>query len=126
MVVGDLSSNQGAGKVESYGDRLEQVVTAILARAEGVAPAEANAVETELDYLRSVWGKEAAHKASLQFEDQRNSQNALLIRYTRALEHEDFDFSLEAAPWATPESMRDVDAVTPLRQVPPRKDSTNV
>lgn len=126
MVVGDLSSNQGAGKVESYGDHLEQVVTAILARAEGVAPAEADAVETELDYLRSVWGKEASHKASLQFEDQRNSQNALLIRYTRALEHEDFDFSLEAAPWATPESMRDVDAVTPLRQVPPRRDSTNV
>jgi hypothetical protein len=127
MIVGGMAANQSASTLAGHEERIEEVLNAIVARASKVAPQDADAVEKELENLRGVWAQEAGDKASLRFEDQQNSANALLIRYTKALENEDFDFSLDKAPWPTPESMRDVDAVTPLRQVPPRRtEKSNV
>ncbi|PJI54960.1 hypothetical protein CTI14_09300 [Methylobacterium radiotolerans] len=116
-----MSVNESASAIAKHEERIEKVLSAIVARASKVAPHDADAAEKELENLREVWTQEAGDKASLRFEDQQNSANALLIRYTKALENEDFDFAIDHSPWATPESMRDVDAVTPLRQVPPRR-----
>lgn len=127
MVVGSMSVNESASAIAKHEERIEKVLSAIVSRASKVAPQDADAVEKELENLREVWAHEAGDKASLRFEDQQNNANALLIRYTKALENEDFDFGIDHAPWATPESMRDVDAVTPLRQVPPRRtEKSNV
>jgi hypothetical protein len=125
MLSQELAGSGAAAYVGRKAEVVDDVVRRLVSRSKSVAEPEAEATHEQLQTLLDVWAAEAAGKASLQYEDQKNPGNALLIRYSKALEQDNFDFSLDQAPWATPESMRDVDAVTPLRQVPLRKETSN-
>ncbi|WCI09642.1 helicase-related protein [Arthrobacter sp. OVS8] len=125
MLSQELAGSGAAASVGRKAEVVDDVVRRLVSRSKSVAEPEAEATREQLQTLLDVWAAEAAGKASLQYEDQKNPGNALLIRYSKALEQDNFDFSLDQAPWATPESMRDVDAVTPLRQVPLRKETSN-
>jgi hypothetical protein len=125
MLSQELAGSGAAAYVSRKTEVVDDIVRRLVSRSRSVAEPEAEATGQQLQTLLDVWAAEAAGKASLQYEDQKNSGNALLIRYSKALEQDNFDFSLDQAPWATPESMRDVDAVTPLRQVTLRKETSN-
>ncbi|MFJ6454960.1 helicase-related protein [Paenarthrobacter sp. NPDC091669] len=125
MLTTELAGPGAAAYIAQKTDIVDDVVHRLVTRSRSVAESESEATREQLRTLIDVWTAEAAGKASLQYEDQKNPGNALLIRYSQALEQENFNFSMDQAPWATPESMRDVDAVTPLRQVPLRKESSN-
>lgn len=125
MLSQELAGSGAAAYVSRKTEVVDDIVRRLVSRSRSVAEPEAEATGQQLQTLLDVWAAEAAGKASLQYEDQKNSGNALLIRYSKALEQDNFDFSLDQAPWATPESMRDVDAVTPLRQITLRKETSN-
>ncbi len=123
MLSPAMAVDGAAATVEDHAAIVEEIKSHLVERVSRVAPPEAEATYAQLEALLSVWATEAAGKSSLQYKDEKNAANALLIRYSQALEKEDFVFSLDHAPWATPESMRDVDAETPLKQIFLRKDA---
>jgi hypothetical protein len=100
--------NEGAGRVESYVNILQERVKAVLLeRVREVTPEEADAVSWAFDEFVDWWRDEADIRNGLLFEPRRGSRAPSLLKA--------FDDKAEdAEAWPTLWSLRDVDAESAL------------
>ncbi|WP_413095716.1 helicase-related protein [Streptomyces nitrosporeus] len=104
LMLPDARSNEAAAEVEGFMDDLRgKVGTALLDRVAAVEPAEAEATAAAFEDFVSWWEEEARLRPDLVYEAPRGSRRpALLSDYD--------DESVDASPWRTLWSLRDVDA----------------
>lgn len=115
LLVDDLAPDSAAHLADRNYDSLTELVKIIAERVRDTAPEEFEATIDEVDELLEVWTKEAATKPNMRYNNPRNVQAALLVEAGAGLVE---DYSIDAAPWPTLRSMRDVDAESGLYQIP--------
>ncbi|GGW34736.1 DNA helicase [Streptomyces galilaeus] len=108
ILVPAARPNDGAGKVESYVDVLQDRIKPLLMkRVRAVTTAEADAVSADFEEFVEWWRKEASNHSGLLFEPKRGDRTPSLLK---AFDDE----SEHAESWSTLWSLRDVDAESAL------------
>ena len=108
-----LAADTAAAMVSGAPTLLEPTLEGILERTRRVAPDEVDATETQLRLLVHEW-QEAGADGHLKYPGWRDGTGALLVQAGLTLAGDDAPppFPVDAAPWATLTSLRDVDAVS--------------
>ena len=121
QMIGGAAGDKTAGAVNSWGTELESVVQTIVARAESVAPGEAEKVEEQLRELVGTWTDAASEGRVDHFAGWfSHVVNALLQDTSDVVDDVEFDYPVDKPPWPTMTSLRDVDATSHLYLVPTR------
>ena len=123
LLIPGLRALGAADLAPRYETQLQQMVGLINRRAADSAPEEAAATAEQLDELVRVWVDTAEAQPNMKYFDRKNHQAALLVEPATALADINIDYSVQAAPWPTLQSMREVDAESSLHLIPMRRKS---
>lgn len=118
----DMASNESAYLASEYWDDLNEIAGLIEKRVRAVEPGEADATSEELETLLKVWADAGERRENMKYQN-RNLENALMIRPEDALVNDDIEYSQREVPWPTLQSMRDVDAESSLYQIAMKRKS---
>lgn len=122
LLVDDLAANESAHKATVRYDEITQLAEFLEQRAQAVTdPEEAEDTKNQLGELLEVWAETAETCPDMQYRNNRNYDESLLVPSDVALTDDDIEFSTRETPWPTPQSMRDVDAESALFQISARK-----
>ncbi|WP_309222094.1 helicase-related protein [Aeromicrobium sp. S22] len=119
QVVSGAGPDKAAGRIAEWTDGLQSARNTILKRCECVAPDEADALARQIDELIDAWGHAAAEGQVTHYPGWfQRVEKALLRDASTVIDDEEFDYPVDAPPWPTMTSLRDVDATSHLFLVP--------
>jgi hypothetical protein len=117
LLFDDLSSSRGAGLVDGQRAKLEAAAELIAERADECSD-EGDETRAQLASLVDEWMDAAESKPGLEYALKNNWEASLLVDPATMLVNEDIpDFDQGEVPWATLQSLRDVDAESTLYTV---------
>ncbi|KKW65701.1 helicase [Mycolicibacterium elephantis] len=124
LLVDDLAANGNAYRIRDRYDEITQIAEILAQRAQAVVadPEEAEDTERQLGELLQIWADAAESHPDLQYRNNRDLDDSLLIPSDVALT-KDVEYSTRENPWPTLQSMRDVDAESTLYQISAKRMS---
>lgn len=119
QVVSGAGGDKAAGHIAEWTDGLQSAKQIIVERCESIAPGEADALSGQIDELIEAWGHAAADGQITHYPGWfQKVEKALLKDASTVVDDEEFDYPVDAPPWPTMTSLRDVDATSHLYLVP--------
>ena len=119
QVVSGAGEDRSAGRIAEWTDGLASAKQIVVERCLQVAPDEAEALSQQIDELIDSWGHAAADGQVTHYPGWfQGVEKALLMDAGAVVDDEEFDYPVDAPPWPTMTSLRDVDATSHLYLVP--------